>query len=67
MVDTELDYMKFKQEKVKEAIEKLKGLQRIPDIEDAHYEADDILCELISRFISTEVTDEWAKVPKWYS
>lgn len=67
MADAELDYMKFKQEKVKEAIERLKKLREIPDIEDAHYEADDILCELVSRFISTEVVEEWGRIPKWYS
>ena len=67
MVDIALYYMKFKQKEAKEAIEKLKELQKSSDVESAHCEADDILCELVSRFISTEVVEEWEKVPKWYA
>ena len=67
MVDAELDFMKFKQGKVKEAIERLKGLQKSDDTEDAHIEADDILCELVAVFVSGEVVEEWEKVPKWYA
>lgn len=67
MIDTELDYMRFKRKKVKEAIEKLKKLQESSNDEIAHIEADDILCELVSRFISTEVVEEWGRIPKWYA
>ena len=61
MVDAELDYMKFKQGKVKEAIERLKGLQKSDNTEDAHIEADDILCELVAIFVAGEVVEEWEK------
>lgn len=67
MVDTELEYMRFKREKAKEAIERLKELQKSHDTEDAHIEADDILCELVAMFVSGEVVEEWEKVPKWYA
>jgi len=67
MVDTELDYMRFKSEKVKEATERLQRLQKSHNTEDAHIEADDILCELVAMFISGELVEEWEKVPKWYA
>ena len=67
MVDSELEYMRFKSEKVKKAIERLKELQKSHDTEDAHIEADDILCDLVAIFVSGVVVDEWAKVPKWYA
>ena len=67
MIDSELEFMRFKNEKVKEATERLKGLQKSHDTEDAHIEADDILCELVAMFVSGEVVEEWEKVPKWYA
>lgn len=67
MIDSELEYMRIKQEKVKEAIERLKRLQKSDDTEDAHIEADDILCELVAVFVSGEVVEEWEKVSRWYS
>lgn len=37
-----------------------------PDIdpEDAHIEADSLLCELLA---DPEIVDAWRKIPKWYS
>ena len=67
MVDAELEYMRFKSEKVKEAIERLQRLQKSHDTEGAHIEADDILCELVAVFVSGEVIEEWEKVRKWYA
>lgn len=67
MIDTELEYMRFKREKAKEAIERLKGLQKSHDTENAHIEADDILCELVAAYVSSEVVEEWEKVRKWYA
>jgi len=49
------------------AIELLKTEQNNRDLEMAHYNADDVLCELLKALGYAEVVDEWAKVDKWYA
>jgi len=57
-----------KREDVKiEEIERLKELQKYEDIEEAHIEADKILCKILEELGLTEVVDEYKKVPKWYA
>ena len=50
-----------------EAIEALKALQHLRDVEAAHSDADDILCFLLRSIGYAEVVEEWEKVPKWYA
>lgn len=50
-----------------EAIEKLKQAKICGDTEEAHYEADDILCELLSSLGFDDVVSEYHKVDKWYA
>lgn len=50
-----------------EAIERLKSWQGPTDIEIAHGEADDVLCELLVSLGYQDVVDEWEKVDKWYA
>lgn len=50
-----------------EAIAKLKELQKCGDIEAAHLEADDILCNLLSALGYADVVKEWEKVNRWYA
>ena len=49
--------------KVKEAIDKLNELAESDDIENAHSQADYIICQ----FVPEEMREAWRKVPKWYS
>ena len=50
-----------------EAIKKLKEAQNCGDIEIAHGDADDILCELLSSLGYQDVVDEYIEVDKWYA
>ena len=52
---------------VEEAIRKLKQCQGSGDTEMQHSDADDILCELLSRLGYQEVVAEWQAVNKWYA
>jgi hypothetical protein len=52
---------------VKEYISQLKELQNSWDTEVAHQDADDIICELLTKLGYQEVVDEYEKVPKWYA
>lgn len=49
-----------------EALEKLKNLDRW-DIEMAHSNADDILCELLTKLGFKEVVETFKKIEKWYA
>lgn len=50
-----------------EAIRKLREEQASGDIEIAHSNADDILCNLLSALGFEDVVAEYAKVRKWYA
>lgn len=49
------------------AIKKLKKEQQSGDTEDAHLNADDILCKLLKKLGFSNVVDEYIKVDKWYA
>ena len=49
------------------ALIKLRRLQKSGDIEYAHGEADDVLCELLKNLGFEDVVEEYHKVEKWYS
>ena len=37
------------------------------DQENAHVDADDVLCELLIYFGFKEVVEEYHRIPKWYA
>ncbi len=51
----------------KTAMDKLKEAQLIEDSAEAHVEADEILCELLTKIGYEDVVKEYNKVGKWYS
>lgn len=50
-----------------QALEALKPLAEIGDIEVAHSQADEILCSLLRSLGHGDVVDAWEKVDKWYA
>jgi hypothetical protein len=50
-----------------QAIAELKKLQASGDTEAAHCDADGVLCKLLEALGYGDVTEEWAKVDKWYA
>ena len=54
--------------KREQAIKELKRLHGgDQDVECAHGEADDILCDLLRSLGYEDVVEEWIKVEKWYA
>ena len=51
----------------KEAFSRLRELQASGDHETAHYEADDILCQLLDALGHGDVVEEFKKIKKWYA
>lgn len=58
---------KKNQERLKIAVEKLKIWQGSGDKEVNHWEADKVLCDLLTELGFEEVVEEWDKVGKWYA
>jgi hypothetical protein len=56
----------WKQKKIK-IIERLRKLQKDDDTEDAHKEADKILCEMLIKLGFEDVVKEYNEVGKWYA
>jgi len=56
-----------KSEKKEEIKDKLISLQENGDTEDAHGQADDLLCELLKYLGCNEIVSEYHKVDKWYA
>jgi len=52
--------------KRKEAIDQLREIQEIADIEVAHRLADDVLCGLLHSLGYADVVAEYNKVGKWF-
>lgn len=48
-------------------LERLKKLQNNYDIEAAHSEADNILCEILMEFELEDILEAYENVPKWYA
>ena len=48
-------------------INKLKEEQGSDDTEEAHCNADDILCDVLIALGHQDIVDEYKKVNKWYS
>lgn len=49
------------------AIIRLKEWQNCRDLEVAHTEADDILCDFLISLGYKDVVDEYRKIDKWYA
>jgi hypothetical protein len=52
---------------IEDAIQKLKECQVDSDDEQAHMDADDVLCELLSEIGYSDVVAEYKKVRKLYT
>ena len=50
-----------------EAIAKLLLLYKSTDLEDAHVQADGILCDLLAQLGYIDVVDAYERIPKWYA
>ncbi|TPN03850.1 hypothetical protein FJ973_29860 [Mesorhizobium sp. B2-1-3] len=50
-----------------EALETLKPLASVTDLEVAHSQADDVLCALLRGLGYGAVVNAWDKVGKWYA
>ena len=48
-------------------MKRLKAAQQDHDTESAHFEADDVLCELLKALGYTKIVEEYDKVKKWYA
>lgn len=48
-------------------IKRLKADQQDHDIESAHADADEVLCELLEVLGYTKIVEEYNKVQKWYA
>jgi phosphomannomutase len=61
--------MKLKQRKElrKKYVDKMKEQILNNDTEEAHGQADDLLCELLRQLGFNSVVDEYEKVHKWYA
>jgi len=59
---------KKKADFIKEAIEKMKEcVKNNGDIEVAHLDADNILCDVLTQLGYKELVDLYKKVDKWYA
>jgi hypothetical protein len=54
---------------MEEIIKKLRDLADSRDIEEAHIEADEILCDLVADYVprGTEIVKLFNKIEKWYA
>ena len=48
-------------------MDKLKAAQENPDVESAHADADQVLCDLLEFLGYKKVVEEYHKVEKWYA
>ena len=64
-----LDYDKDETEKIniEEIKAKLKELQQSDDVEQSHYEADQIICNLLNDLGYKDILKEYNKISKWYA
>lgn len=51
----------------RQAIVELKALRDNTDQEEAHIEADHILCELLISLGHIEVVEQYNRIPKWFA
>ena len=58
--------MKEKDELIKEALAKLSEIDE-DDVEMAHIDADDILCDLLVKLGYSVVVEAYTRIPKWFA
>ncbi len=51
----------------RKAVGEMKDLEEHDDGEQAHSQADAILCEVLKKLGLSELVEAWEKVPKWYA
>ena len=56
-----------KQERIKDYTEKMREIATNPDCEAAHFNADELLCELLEELGYGEVVEVYHEVCKWYA
>lgn len=56
-----------KEKLLKESVQKMKALNDNEDTEEKHCIADGILCEVLEKFVFSELTAAFDKLDKWYS
>ena len=49
------------------AIDQLKKIQKLPDHEEAHMQADVVLCVVLRKLGYDELVNEWLKTNRYYS
>ena len=50
-----------------DAINRLRALQELGDIEVAHCDADNVLCDFLDGIGFCDVANEFRKIEKWYA
>lgn len=48
-------------------MERLKEIQKNTDIEIAHSDADDVLCDLLTELGYGDIVNEYKKIERWYA
>ena len=56
-----------KEKLIRDAVEKLRDLQESGDTEQAHYEADDVLLDILDKTGFSQVVEEYNEILKWYA
>ena len=59
--------MAFDPKVTRDCVKRLKAAQQDSDIESAHAEADEALCDLLEAIGFKAIIREYKKVPKWYA
>lgn len=59
--------MAFDPKLTRDCVKRLKAAQQDSDIESAHAEADQVLCDLLEAIGFKAIVREYDKVSKWYA
>lgn len=59
--------MSYVDQKADENLQKMKALEGITDLESSHWDADEILCDMLNSMGFNELVDAYNKLDKWYA
>ena len=59
--------MAFDPKVTRDCVKRLKAAQQNSDVESAHAEADQVLCDLLEAIGFKVIVREYKEVPKWYA
>ena len=59
--------MTFDPKVTRDCVKRLKAAQQNSDVESAHAEADEALCDLLEAIGFKAIVREYREVPKWYA